>query len=168
MSSLRIETIPISKIKRAKYNPRKDLTSADPEYQNLKRVMERYGFLLPLVWNERTGVLVGGHQRLKILEAQGVKEVTVSVVDLDEAHERALNVALNNLEGDWDNEVLISVLNELKDTGADLSLTGFSDEELMRLIDWHPDAVSFPEYDESVKEEVEMVTCEVCGYVFPK
>ena len=68
---MRIETIPISKIKRAKYNPRKDLTSADPEYQNLKRVMERYGFLLPLVWNERTGVLVGGHQRLKILRLRG-------------------------------------------------------------------------------------------------
>ena len=165
---MRIETIPIKKIKRAKYNPRRDLKPGDPEYQSLKRVIDRFGFLLPLVWNERTGVLVGGHQRLSVLEAEGATEVTVSVVDLDEAHERALNVALNNIEGDWDNEVLIRVLSELKDSGSDLALTGFSDEELMRLIDWHPDAVSFPEYDESVKEEVEMVTCEVCGYVFPK
>ncbi len=165
---MRIETIPIKKIKRAKYNPRRDLKPGDPEYQSLKRVIDRFGFLLPLVWNERTGVLVGGHQRLSVLEAEGATEVTVSVVDLDEAHERALNVALNNIEGDWDNEVLIRVLSELKDSGSDLALTGFDDEELMRLLDWHPDAVSFPEYDESVKEEVEMVTCEVCGYVFPK
>jgi ParB-like chromosome segregation protein Spo0J len=165
---MRIETIPIKKIKRAKYNPRRDLKPGDPEYQSLKRVIDRFGFLLPLVWNERTGVLVGGHQRLSVLEAEGATEVTVSVVNLDEAHERALNVALNNIEGDWDNEVLIRVLSELKDSGSDLALTGFDDEELMRLLDWRPDAVSFPEYDESVEGEVEMVQCEVCGYEFPR
>lgn len=165
---MRIETIPIKKIKRAKYNPRRQLEPGDPEYQSLKRAMERFGYLVPLVWNERTGVLVGGHQRLSVLEAQGAKEVVVSVVDLGEAYERALNVALNNIEGDWDANVLIHVLSELRDYGVDLDFTGYNEEEVGRLLEWQPGAISFPEYDESVGDEVAMVECEVCGHVFPR
>jgi ParB-like chromosome segregation protein Spo0J len=57
-----------------------------------------------LVWNSRTGNLVGGHQRFKIIKEQGLKEVEVSVVDLDANKEKALNLALNKVRGDWDNE----------------------------------------------------------------
>ncbi|MFC1285888.1 hypothetical protein ABE057_06230 [Bacillus paralicheniformis] len=64
--------------------------------------MKRFGAVEPLVWNERTGNLVGGHQRFKILVEEKTKSLLVSVVNLDEAEEKALNLALNKISGDWD------------------------------------------------------------------
>ena len=49
----------------ANYNPRKDLKPGDPEYEKLKRSMETFGYVEPLIWNKKTGRVVGGHQRLK-------------------------------------------------------------------------------------------------------
>jgi ParB-like chromosome segregation protein Spo0J len=62
------------------------------------------------VWNERTGNLIGGHQRLKVLKERGDGEVEVSVVDLDKTKEKALNLALNKISGDWDYPKLKDVL----------------------------------------------------------
>ena len=60
-----IKKIPISRIKEAAYNPRLDLKPGDPEYEKIKRSIEEFDLVEPLVWNETTGNLVGGHQRLK-------------------------------------------------------------------------------------------------------
>ena len=49
----------------ADYNPRKDLKPGDPEYDKLKRSMEQFGYVEPVIWNKATGRVVGGHQRLK-------------------------------------------------------------------------------------------------------
>lgn len=84
-----------SKIKPAAYNPRKALTPKDDEYQAIKRSIEAFGLVEPLVWNKLASNLVGGHQRLRVLKDLGHKEVDVSEVDLDPRQERALNVALN-------------------------------------------------------------------------
>jgi len=54
----------------------------------------------PIVWNKRTGNIVGGHQRLKVLLDMGMREVDCVVVDLDEAKEKALNLALNKIQGE--------------------------------------------------------------------
>ena len=62
----------------------------------LEASYQRFGLVQPIVWNQRTGYVVGGHQRLKILKKQRVKQTEVVVVDLDDTEERALNVALNN------------------------------------------------------------------------
>ncbi len=99
---MNIQTIPIHKIEAAPYNPRKDLKPGDPEYEKLKRSIDTFGCVEPLVWNQRSGHLVGGHQRFKILVARGDQEFQVSVVDLPPEQERALNVALNKISGDWD------------------------------------------------------------------
>lgn len=90
-----IESIPIERIYAAPYNPQFDLRPGDPDYDRLKRSLEEFSFVEPLVWNRRTGHLVGGHQRLEILGARGVKRVEVSVVGLPPEREQALNVALN-------------------------------------------------------------------------
>lgn len=82
---MRIEKLPMAQIVPAAYNPRKNLTPKDPEYQKLKRSMEKFGYVEPIVFNERTGRVVGGHQRLKVLQEMGVADVAVSVVDLPEA-----------------------------------------------------------------------------------
>jgi ParB-like chromosome segregation protein Spo0J len=92
---MEIRQIPITDIKAAEYNPRRVLTPKDSEWQKLDRSIREFGFVEPLVWNLRTGNLVGGHQRLKVLVAQGLKEVEVSIVDLDLEREKALNIALD-------------------------------------------------------------------------
>ncbi|MFY9379208.1 MAG: ParB N-terminal domain-containing protein, partial [Acutalibacteraceae bacterium] len=62
---MQVNKIPISQLNPAKYNPRKDLQPGDPEYEKLKRSMQEFGYVEPIVWNKRTGNIVGGHQRYK-------------------------------------------------------------------------------------------------------
>ena len=92
----------------ATYNPRKDLKPGDPEYEKLKRSLDEFGYVEPIIWNKRTGNVVGGHQRLKVLKADGIKEVDCVVIDFDEEKEKALNVALNKISGDWDNKKCVT------------------------------------------------------------
>ena len=94
-----IENVPIDSIKSSAYNPRKDLKPGDPEYETIKKSIDEFGFVEPLIWNRKTGNLVGGHQRFKILQERGDKLITVSVVELDTTKEKALNIALNKISG---------------------------------------------------------------------
>jgi DNA modification methylase len=124
--------IDIEKIDPAYYNPRKDLKPGDPEYEKLKRSILEFDLVEPLVWNKRTGRLINGHQRLKVLKEMGYTEVEVSVVDLPENKEKALNIALNKIQGDWDYVKLKDLLAELD--ADDIELTGFSPEEIEQLL----------------------------------
>ncbi len=135
---MEIKRMKLSEIKPALYNPRKDLKPGDPEYEKLKRNIEEFGYVMPLVWNKRSGNLVGGHQGLKILKDKGIKEWQVSVVDLDERREKALNVALNKIQGDWDFTRLADLMTELDDGEFDLELTGFGEDEIEELMTWTP------------------------------
>lgn len=132
-----IQEVPISKIKASPYNPRKDLKPDDPEYKQIKKSIKEFGMVEPIVWNKRTGNLVGGHQRFKVLtEEKGVDKLNVSVVDLDDKKEQALNVALNKVSGTFDIPRLKELLVSLDDGDFDLSLTGFDELELKDLIDY--------------------------------
>src|SRR5262249_46401676 len=93
-----VRVLPIDRLIPAPYNPRKALKPGDKAYHKLERSLRQFGLVEPLVWNERTGHVVGGHARLAILRAMGVTEVPVSVVNLSDAREKALNVVLNNQE----------------------------------------------------------------------
>jgi len=128
-----IRTLSIDQVRPAPYNPRLDLKPGDAEYDKLARVIDEFDLVEPLVWNERSGNLVGGHQRLKVLTARGDTEVQVSVVNLSEEQEKALNIALNKIGGDWDEEKLAALLAELESSGLEMSLTGFSDAEIAQL-----------------------------------
>ena len=68
---MQVSKIPISQLNPATYNPRKDLKPGDPEYNKLKRSIQEFGYVEPIVWNKRTGNIVGGHQRYKVLTALG-------------------------------------------------------------------------------------------------
>ncbi|MEC1940130.1 site-specific DNA-methyltransferase [Bacillus velezensis] len=131
---MNIKNIRVEEINPAPYNPRIDLQPGDSEYDALKKSIEQFGYIDPLIWNEKTGHLVGGHQRYKILMENKPKEITVSVVYLNEDEEKALNIALNKISGDWDEYKLEQVLLELKVANFDMSLTGFSDEELLETL----------------------------------
>ena len=126
-----IKKVKISDINPAPYNPRQDLKPFDPEYLKLKKSIDEFDLVEPLIMNERNNVLIGGHQRLKILKERGDKTVDVSLVDLDEAKEKALNVALNKNSGSWDNNKLNLIFEELKGIDDfDIELTGFDDFEI--------------------------------------
>ena len=99
---MQVEKVSISKLNPAKYNPRKDLKPGDTEYEKLKRSMAEFGYVEPIIWNKRTGNIVGGHQRYKILKDMKYKEAECVIVDLDDNREKALNVALNKISGEFD------------------------------------------------------------------
>lgn len=141
-----IRIIPIDQINAAAYNPRADLQPGDPEYEKLRRSIESFGYVEPIVWNERTGNMVGGHQRYKILVHElGHTELEVSVVNLDDEQERLLNLALNKVSGRWDEDALAQLLLELREAGADLDLSGFDQEEITDLIATLPDVLDVEE-----------------------
>ena len=130
---MQIQKISINKINPAPYNPRKDLKPGDIEYEKIKKSINEFDLVEPLVWNKQTGNLVAGHQRLKILKDQGITEIEVSIVDLSEPREKALNIALNKVDGAWDYPKLKDLLQEI-DTGPyDVSFTGFDAQEIEKL-----------------------------------
>jgi DNA modification methylase len=132
--SLLIEKIKIDQLSPAKYNPRKDLKPGDKEYEQLKKSILQFGYVDPIIVNQRNNVVIGGHQRLKILRDIGYTEVDASMVDLDDDKEKALNIALNKISGDWDMALLKDLLLEL-DTGAfDMNSIGFDEDELEKLM----------------------------------
>ena len=133
-----IQTVPISQIERARYNPRKWLKPGDPAYDQLRKAVETFGLVEPLVWNKRTGNLVGGHQRLSVLEERGDTQVEVSVVDLAPRDEKALNLALNKHSGEWDFAALADMLGELHTGDFDMEVAVFSEKELKELMAWRP------------------------------
>lgn len=148
---MEIRVIPLEQIKAAAYNPRVDLQPGDMEYEKLKRSIEEFGYVEPIVWNERTGNMVGGHQRYKIMVHElGHTELEVSVVDLDDQQERLLNLALNKVTGRWDEEALARLLSELQESGADLYLSGFDQEEIADLVGALPE---IPDIEEPVVED---------------
>lgn len=130
MSAVTFRELPIDQLVPAPYNPRRPLTK--PAYRKLKASLAEFGLVEPLVWNERTGHVVGGHARLAILRELGHTTVPVSVVDLDADREKALNVLLNNQEaqGRYDPAKLLVVLEELDDLR---DLSGFDDTTLSAL-----------------------------------
>lgn len=142
----------IADMNRAAYNPRVDLQPEDEEYQAIERSLKRHGLVQPIVWNRRTNTVVSGHQRLTVLEAQGETEVTVSVVYLDDIQEKELNVALNKITGEWDDDKLSVILNELSEEAAD---TGFTLPEIDVLRDElksYFDDVTAPDEEEPTEE----------------
>lgn len=114
----------------AEYNPRKDLRPGDAEYEKLKRSIEQFGYVEPVIWNKTTGRVVGGHQRLKVLLDMGMTEVDCVVVELDAEKEKALNIALNKISGEWDKEKLALLISDLQGADFDVSLTGFEPDEI--------------------------------------
>ena len=127
---MNIEKKKVTELLPAEYNPRKDLKPGDPEYDKLKRSLEQFGYVEPVIWNEKTGRVVGGHQRLKVLQDLGETEIECVVVSLSEEKEKALNIALNKISGDWDKEKLGLLIADLQGADFDVSLTGFDPEEI--------------------------------------
>lgn len=112
----RIEEKDVDALVPADWNPR---TIADESLYGLEKCILRYGLVQPIVWNERTGRVVGGHQRLKVLKKNGAVRTHVVVVSLSADEEKSLSVALNNekIQGEW-TDGLRAVLESIGDKGV--------------------------------------------------
>ena len=127
----------INEISSAKYNPRK---ITDEAMGRLTKSLAEFGNIQPITWNARTGNVVGGHQRLKVYKAMGKTEVDVWAVDLDEQKEKAANIALNKLSGEFDMPMLKDILEEIDTGDLDMEITGFGmDEIALMMEDAHPE-----------------------------
>lgn len=127
---MNIQTLKLSQLKAAAYNPRK---ISDRALERLEKSIDAFGLVEPIIVNKRSGfTVVGGHQRLKILEKRGASTVECVVVDLPPGREKLLNVALNNpnLAGTWDEKALQEMLEELAGDEVDVELTGFDASQL--------------------------------------
>ena len=121
---MKITLIEINSLKPAQYNPRQ---ISNKQYEDLKASMEKFGCVDPIIINinpERSNVVVGGHQRLRILRDLGAEKVPTVSVNLSEEDERELNVRLNKNGGEWDIDLLSNF------DVVDLKEWGFKDIEL--------------------------------------
>lgn len=108
----------------AEYNPRKKLVPGDKEYERIKNSIENFGYVEPVIINV-DNTIIGGHQRVSVLKELGFEEINVIVIEIDKTKEKALNIALNKITGEWDEDLLNDLLIELDDLDFDISLTGF-------------------------------------------
>lgn len=123
---MKIEKKKLTDLIPAPYNPRK---SSKEEEENLAKSLKKFGVVEPIVFNKRTGYIVGGHFRVRELTKLGYEEVECVIVDLSEEDERELNIRLNANTGDWDfeNSDFDWDFSELESWGLDM--TGFDIEE---------------------------------------
>ncbi len=131
MKPYEIREIALENLQKAGYNPRKNLQKIDPEYEALKKSIEELGMIDPIVWNERTGTVIGGHQRLTVLADLGYTTAPCFVVDLSPAQEKQANVRLNSIKGAWDYDKLAELLAEF--TPEEVAAASFDAKDLQAL-----------------------------------
>lgn len=137
---MNIEKVRLNDLLYADYNPRKELKAGDTEYEKIKSSLLEFGYVAPVIVNqygceEGKYKIVGGHQRSTVLRDLGFTEIECVVIDVDENQEKALNIALNKITGEWDDEKLSKLLDELRLEEYNIELTGFDWDEAEALFD---------------------------------
>ena len=191
---MEIVKVNINELISPEYNPRQ---ITDDEMEKLKNSINEFGYISPIIVNKHNNHIVGGNQRYEALKQLGYTMIDVIYIDEPDINkEKALNIRLNNLSGEWDTNKLQNILDDLKLQEFDVSLTGFDIEVQKFEFDDNPpiynapssdivdmnsedqeetiDEIYFeipdeePEYDESIADTVESITCPRCGYELPK
>ena len=144
--------IAIKDLKPAAYNPRKALKPGDKEYEKIKKSIQEFGYCEPVIVNSDM-TIIGGHQRVTVLKDLGYAEIDCIVIEIDKTRERALNIALNKITGEWNKELLADLIADLKDSDFDVSFTGFDPPEIEQLMSSvHDKNVTEDDFD--VEEEL--------------
>ena len=131
---MNIKTMKLDDLNPAKYNPRKALQPGDKEFEKLKASIQNFGYVELIVVNAaNNNTVISGHQRLSVLKDMGETEAECVIVEMNEADEKALNIAMNKVNGEWDVEKLADLLDDLKEMDFDLGKTGFDPPEIETL-----------------------------------
>lgn len=164
-----MDKIKITDIVPADYNPRK---ISDEDYNRLSNSIMEFGFVDPIIINLKNNRIIGGHQRYDVLVDEYMQSheeelLLIKLGDIgwvfpsdklkveSESHEKALNIALNKISGQWDNEKLQELIIDLEVDDVDLSLTGFSEYEIDK---FKYDAdVEFEDIDEDMNRDYDVV-----------
>jgi len=126
-----VEQVPIDLLRPDPGNPR---WIGQEELDSLERSIRQFGFVAPVLARREDGTVIGGHQRLLAARRLGLVTVPVTYLDLSIEQARLLNLALNKISGSWDDQLLARMLADLQASEADLSLSGFGQDELTNLL----------------------------------
>lgn len=140
-------------------NPRMDLRPGMPMYDKLKNSIGRFGYIDPIIWNRRTGMIVSGHQRFQVMKdiaeenGEPFDEIDVMEVDMPENKQDSFMVAVNKITGFWDMEKLASLFRELEE--EDLKYTGYDSIEIDSLLEGDEENIIIEDEDYIQKEQKE-------------
>lgn len=148
---------------RSDYNPRKPIEKGSKFYTDLSDSLNQYGQVEELVYNLRTGNLVGGEQRSRVMFDDDPDALApVSLVDCDPDEEIHLCVQLNRLHNRFDDEKLAGVFQKLnaKDRFSALKVTGFDRDDV---------AAIMQRFEETPNPETPQknIVCPHCGHTGP-
>jgi len=118
------------KVQKLQYYPLNPRRMDADTLEKLKRSIQEFGVVQPLIVNTKNEV-IGGNQRLRALKELHIDEVDVIVVDLSPEKEKALNLALNKITGEWDEALLKAFVADLQI--EDIRLAGFDENEILNL-----------------------------------
>jgi ParB-like chromosome segregation protein Spo0J len=127
-----------------------------------------FGFTNPILIDGNGGI-IAGHGRVLAAKKLGFETIPyIELSHLSESQRRAYILADNQLalNSGWDEDLLRLELSELKDAGMDLDIIGFNPSDLMDLMMGKD--VQFKEFDETIADDVQMITCPKCAHTFPK
>jgi len=154
---MKAEKLKVKDINFAPYNPR---IMSKEMMDDLKTSISRFGYVEPIVVNKQTMNVVGGNQRLQALIELGAEEVEAVIVDLPLEQEKVLNIALNEISGDWDYEKLKQVIDSISDEVLK-ELAGFTEIEMFDDLEGI-EIEDIKEFRVNDDEEI----CPNCGYHF--
>ncbi|MEG3311881.1 site-specific DNA-methyltransferase [Streptococcus sp. SS-4456] len=154
--TMEIREIRLSELHPASYNPRKKLKKGDKEYEKIKQSLLKFGYVDPIIVNKDLTV-IGGHQRLTVLKDLDYETAKCVIVNLSKEDEKALNIALNKITGQWDDQLLADLLLDLQESDFNLDLTGFEPPEIDDILsNVHDKDLSDDDFD--VEEELNKPT----------
>lgn len=134
MNNLTIKKMKIADLNPAKYNPRKELKPGDKEFEKLKNSIEHFGYVELIVVNTANhNTVISGHQRLNVLKYLNVDEIECVTVKMNETEEKALNIAMNKVSGEWNEQLLADLIVDLQSVDFNVDLTGFEAPEVEQL-----------------------------------
>ena len=171
---MEIVKVDINELICPEYNPRQ---ITDDEMEKLKNSINEFGYIDPIIVNSVNNHIVGGNQRYECLKSLGYNEIDVIFIEEPDINrEKALNIALNKISGEWDETKLNNIFEEFKLQGfTKTELTGFNMEEILELqlindlefnTELEEEHMDLPSEQDSTIEEVEQITCPHCGEKF--
>ena len=163
---MEIVKVDINELISPEYNPRQ---ITDDEMEKLKNSINEFGYIAPIIVNKHNNHIIGGNQRYEALKSLGYTDVDVVFVDEPDLNrEKALNIALNKISGEWDFVKLADIIDELELNDFDIPLTGFDEQELENFYieeenpkEHEPVEVAEDDYDEPDDLEVTVQTGDI-------